>query len=910
MDVRRYLADEPVQACPPSVGYRLRKFTRRNKQALAVAAVLVTGFAVLVGGYGWVAYDRAARRTALAQQVAKLLDESHDWQRRGNWKEALASATRAHSLAADGGAREELRRRVDLRQADLGMAALLDETYLRWGGYEDAGLLERTPGLLTDEEVDRAYAEAFRAFGVDVAALEPTRAAQALLDHSIREEITVALDHWVFVRRWRNDPAGADHVLRVVRLLDGDPWRTRMRDVAAAKKLDHAALANLARSIPVEELPPATILQLADVLLGANQAEQAGEVLRRAQRRHPNHLYINVRLAAVSFRRARWEDTIRFASVAVAARPESPHTLARLSMALTRKGDLSEAVAVGREAVRLNSRSAFAHRSLGLALEAGGEYDAAIREYRQAIQLGFNPALAHHAVARVLAKQERWAEALVELKRAVQLDPEDWAVVDYLGEALVKNDRLDDAIRTYQEAVRAKPDAAERHEALGDLWFRKGAWDEAAAAYSEAVRLDPQSWWTRLQLGSALQRRGEWAKSVAPLDAAVKLRPHDVRAHSLLGRALYETGEFEAALNAFARAMERDRDNPEVRFGLAAALAASKQWDRAAKEYAAALGKVRFDDNPKPGLWVVIADHGELFNLLRQSRPTDHLILQTRGRAFAVKGNWEAAAADFALAIEKAGKTGNPWLGPQASVALDASQWGEVRDRLLTMPTVSEQLRIAATRRHAASGRYREAAETLQPLLHKKAGAFDLQVMAILLAAQGDTAGLRRVCEELLQRDAQPKWVPEAERSAKVCSLVPKVMQHRQDRIIALADYAVSKAATHPAASDVGWFHFTQGLVRYRAGEFKAARAALAKSQSGQEFCAVASRLVSVMIDFRTGQATKARKDYKSTVVRMGESKADSRYRALFSHEMLLCEILRREAEQLLKQDPGSAEQK
>src|SRR5439155_19638722 len=31
-DVQRYLADEPVQACPPSAGYRLRKFVRRNKR--------------------------------------------------------------------------------------------------------------------------------------------------------------------------------------------------------------------------------------------------------------------------------------------------------------------------------------------------------------------------------------------------------------------------------------------------------------------------------------------------------------------------------------------------------------------------------------------------------------------------------------------------------------------------------------------------------------------------------------------------------------------------------------------------------------------------------------------------------------------------------------------------------------
>jgi len=47
MDVQRYLADEPVLACPPSAGYRLRKFARRNRRALVPVAALV--LAVLVG---------------------------------------------------------------------------------------------------------------------------------------------------------------------------------------------------------------------------------------------------------------------------------------------------------------------------------------------------------------------------------------------------------------------------------------------------------------------------------------------------------------------------------------------------------------------------------------------------------------------------------------------------------------------------------------------------------------------------------------------------------------------------------------------------------------------------------------------------------------------------------------------
>src|SRR5437762_10319699 len=46
-DVQRYLHDEPVQACPPSAGYRLRKFVRRNKGP--VIAVLVFFFSLVAG---------------------------------------------------------------------------------------------------------------------------------------------------------------------------------------------------------------------------------------------------------------------------------------------------------------------------------------------------------------------------------------------------------------------------------------------------------------------------------------------------------------------------------------------------------------------------------------------------------------------------------------------------------------------------------------------------------------------------------------------------------------------------------------------------------------------------------------------------------------------------------------------
>jgi tetratricopeptide (TPR) repeat protein len=46
-DVQRYLEDEPVQACPPSAGYRLRKFVRRHRGPVLASAVVLLA---LVGG--------------------------------------------------------------------------------------------------------------------------------------------------------------------------------------------------------------------------------------------------------------------------------------------------------------------------------------------------------------------------------------------------------------------------------------------------------------------------------------------------------------------------------------------------------------------------------------------------------------------------------------------------------------------------------------------------------------------------------------------------------------------------------------------------------------------------------------------------------------------------------------------
>src|SRR6516164_5481601 len=52
-DVEHYLKDEPVEACPPTAGYKVRKFARKNRKLLATAAGFVVLLVLGVAGSAW-----------------------------------------------------------------------------------------------------------------------------------------------------------------------------------------------------------------------------------------------------------------------------------------------------------------------------------------------------------------------------------------------------------------------------------------------------------------------------------------------------------------------------------------------------------------------------------------------------------------------------------------------------------------------------------------------------------------------------------------------------------------------------------------------------------------------------------------------------------------------------------------
>jgi WD40 repeat protein/serine/threonine protein kinase len=104
-DIERYLHHEPVQACPPSPGYRLRKFARRHTVALAMASVVAAAVLLVAGAFVastvsvWKALERERdmayfRTIALAERelttnhgthAEELLDECRPERRGWEW---------------------------------------------------------------------------------------------------------------------------------------------------------------------------------------------------------------------------------------------------------------------------------------------------------------------------------------------------------------------------------------------------------------------------------------------------------------------------------------------------------------------------------------------------------------------------------------------------------------------------------------------------------------------------------------------------------------------------------------------------------------------------------------------------------------------------------------------------------
>jgi hypothetical protein len=101
-DLRRFLEDEPVEARPDSVAYRLGKFVRRYRLAVGAASATLLVLIAGVVGTTWQAYEARKQRDVALQEIRyarathdvlmSLLDEAFRTGAEDRWREMLERA--------------------------------------------------------------------------------------------------------------------------------------------------------------------------------------------------------------------------------------------------------------------------------------------------------------------------------------------------------------------------------------------------------------------------------------------------------------------------------------------------------------------------------------------------------------------------------------------------------------------------------------------------------------------------------------------------------------------------------------------------------------------------------------------------------------------------------------------------
>jgi tetratricopeptide (TPR) repeat protein/serine/threonine protein kinase len=606
-DVARYLADEPVEACPPSAGYRLGKFLRKHRRPLATAAAFgaLLAAAGVMAGWLMVREARAERDRAVAQtqregdvraaldRARALREEARQERDPDKWARAREQAQRALTLVQSGPADAALAAQVRQVQEELDEELKDRRVVADLEAARLAGVGSHEPqGRFAFERTIPRYRDAFRAYGLPVGEGNPAVAAERLHRRppEVRQAVNAALEDWLI---WATDPAlgvrepHLDWLCALAADLDGGEsgdWRAADRELDSKRR--RTALERLAATADVRQLPPRALFNLARRLQVAQAPQSAVALLRRAREQHPEDFWLNEHLGQLLLDEEpqRWAEAARYLTAGVALRPDSAGALlnlgsafadggqwhealacyhraleldpkeagvhTNLGRALMEKGQTDEAIAWLQRALELEPKLAEAHVNLGRALKRQGRLDEAIACYQRALECNPKLAVAHINLGTARMEQGRPDEGIACFRRAVELAPGHAGAHTNLALALKARGRLDESIGYYQRALAIDPGDARVHIYLGNVFKIKGQVDKAIACYRRAIEVDPQYAYAHFSLGLALGGQGQRDEAIARYRRALELDPQYAEAHCNLGNALLDKGDFRAALTS------------------------------------------------------------------------------------------------------------------------------------------------------------------------------------------------------------------------------------------------------------------------------------------------------------------------------------------------------------------------
>jgi tetratricopeptide (TPR) repeat protein/serine/threonine protein kinase len=611
LDVQRYLADEPVQAFPPTAWYRLRKFARRNQGRLAVAACVILAVMVMSASIGWALRDRAVRREQVEGHVRDSLHAAR----------TLMAANKVNL------ARQRLmeaRAQLDgARSAHEGLAAELQ------AGEAD---LDRFQNFL--DLIDRAHE-------VETA---PSLQAGLAADASDGGTATL-LPRLLPARAGERQPAAAVpfllQALDLYQILERDDWSTRLHGgLLAREQVEHI------RRAAYEEL-----LWLADDLMHRKEAHRSGQPLsseaaaRQALVQLSNAENAHLPTQALYALRARCRKALGEENAFQADRQLAEKTAPTIALdhylraqAAYDAKQFAEGVQACEAALRLEPTHYWSMMRLGYCLCDLGrgpeDFSGAARVFTGCILKRPQHAHAYYCRANASLHFHRYEEAVADYTRAIEVDPQYAAAWNNRGATYGELGQPEKSVADCTKAIALDPKDANAWTNRGVAYLDLRQAHQAVADYSKAIELNPKFVPAWINRAAAYAQLGHADKAIADCARAIELDPKDARPWYSRGNAYSRLGDSERAVANYGRAIELD---PKL----------TQAWNNR--------GTVYCDNLGRPDKAII--DFSKAIEL----DPKNARRWYNRGNAYRKLGQLAEAVADFTRGIELNPKLVHAW---------------------------------------------------------------------------------------------------------------------------------------------------------------------------------------------------------------------------------------------------------
>jgi serine/threonine protein kinase/Tfp pilus assembly protein PilF len=849
LDIQRYLADEPVAACPPSAAYRFRKFARRNKAAFAIGATVAAALVVAI--------------VTLVVSNVLVRSESH--------------------------------------QKELA----LEE--------KDRALKQKDEALVEKVEALKQKGQALIEKGEALTAAENAAAAEKAANTQAQKRLAQI--------EKANDILGS-----IFENLDPSEIAKEERPLQAilVEKLDRAVAELEGESIGDPLVVAAMQTTLGYSLVSLGEPDKAIVLLEKARttrqaelrNEHPDTL-AGMNILANAYQAAgKWdlalplfEETLKLRKVRLG--PEHPDTLTsmnNLALAYLDLGKLDLALPLFEETLQLRKShqgdedplKLIGMNNLALAYMQAGKLDLALPLFEETLQLR----KAKHGVDH----------------------PDTLISMSNLGSAYRAAGKPDLALPLIEETlklrkVRLGPDHPQTLHCMGALasaYRATGKRDLALSLFEETLQLQkaklgsehPHTLTGMNNLAGAYLAAGKPDLALPLIEETLKLRkvrlgpahPETITSMNNLASAYRAAGKLDLALPLYEETVQlwKVKLGPEhpntltCMNNLALAYQAAGKMDLALPLFEetlklsnAKLGPDHPDTltrmNNLADIYERLGSHEEVigkFSDLLKLLPDNLDVWYRRGLLQLKAGKRDEAVGDFS----KAGEL-RPGSAPlQFSIGTLLAQFG-----------VWDEAAIHTGKALALE----PSSDNLWWMMH-----------ASFVLRAGDTKGYRQVCLQMLERFREPKNPIIAHRVALACLLIPDAVGD-QPVLMELARLSVS-GAPHD-----GWCAITLGLASYRTGQFEQAAQHLRQvlktwpenpydaESMGENGAPLTAWLILAMVCHRLDQSDEARQWLNKAVRKMDQELDEEGMGRLRreSHVWAMCQVLRGEAETLVKKD-------